>query len=64
MKGTITPQYHGSWTVDIIQDIGDERITRQVRLILTEHIQGTRMADIDPFELTLEVREAIMIKVI
>ncbi|KAF3031755.1 hypothetical protein E8E11_000561 [Didymella keratinophila] len=64
VEGSATPRYHGSWTMDIIQDEQDERITRQVRLIFTEQISGVRTADIDLFELTPDVKEAIMINVI
>ncbi|KAJ4336706.1 hypothetical protein N0V95_008544 [Ascochyta clinopodiicola] len=63
-EGSITPQYHGSWTIDITSDVQGEHINREVRLILVEYVPGVRMIDIDPDRLTSEVREYVMIRVI
>ncbi|KAF2623894.1 hypothetical protein BU25DRAFT_349111, partial [Macroventuria anomochaeta] len=64
VEGCITPEYNGSWTLNVTGDIQDEHITRQVRLVLVEYVPGVRMADFEPHSLTPEVRRDIMVKVI
>ncbi|KAF9697531.1 hypothetical protein EKO04_004122 [Ascochyta lentis] len=64
VEGSITPQYYGSWTIDIASNVQGEYITREVRMILVEHVPGVRMVDIDPDLLTPELREHVMIRVI
>ncbi|KZM18891.1 uncharacterized protein EKO05_0010396 [Ascochyta rabiei] len=63
-QGSIVPEYHGSWTMEIMSVVRDEHITRRVRMILMDYVPGIRMLDIKPEYLTAEERENVMIKVI
>lgn len=48
LGGTDVPKYYGSWTFQIPLDLPDGRKTRDVRLVLMEHIKGTVMTDLKP----------------
>ncbi|KAH7093689.1 hypothetical protein FB567DRAFT_178449 [Paraphoma chrysanthemicola] len=60
----IIPDYYGSWTIDVETLIGNNLMTREVRIILMEFVPGVRMLDLDPEELLKEERENIMRKMI
>jgi serine/threonine protein kinase len=62
--GGIAPDYFGSWTMDLTTHIGDELVTRVVRMILMEYVTGVRMLDLDPENLAREERENIMRRLI
>ncbi|KAL1857436.1 hypothetical protein Daus18300_010409 [Diaporthe australafricana] len=46
--GTDIPKYHGSWTFQLPIDLPDGQKTRDIRLILMEHIKGKPMTDLKP----------------
>lgn len=48
LGGTDIPKYHGSWTFQLPLDLPDGQKTRDVRLILMEHIKGRPMTDLKP----------------
>lgn len=48
LGGSDIPKYHGSWTLQMPLDLPDGRKTRDVRLVLMEHIKGTVMTDLKP----------------
>jgi serine/threonine protein kinase len=64
VQGTVMPTFYGSWTFDLTTCIDDEELTREVRMILIEHVPGIQMLDLDPSDLSQEERENIMRKVI
>jgi hypothetical protein len=63
-----TPTYHGSWTmeVDTLDPLSENQVPRkrQVRLILIELVNGTCMANIDPYDLPRKVRSNTVKKVL
>ena len=61
---SIMPIYHGSWTAEVLIEVEGQQRLREIRIILLEHIEGTPMRDINPFDLTREARENTMCKVI
>ncbi|KAJ4309208.1 hypothetical protein N0V94_009035 [Neodidymelliopsis sp. IMI 364377] len=63
LQGDTVPEYYGSWTIEVTNEYQDEHITREVRLILVQHIAGVPMLDISPEDLLPEARENIMVKV-
>jgi serine/threonine protein kinase len=62
--GSIMPAYHGSWTLNVPILDNDRGKSREVRLIIMEHVTGTSMLDLDPSSLACHERENIMIKLI
>jgi tRNA A-37 threonylcarbamoyl transferase component Bud32 len=58
------PKYFGPWTVDVPITMEGETKYREVRMILIEHVVGTRLQDMKPANLAREERENIMIKLI
>lgn len=48
LGGKDIPKYHGSWTLQMPLDLPDGQKTRDVRLVLMEHIKGTVMTDLKP----------------
>jgi serine/threonine protein kinase len=64
LQGTITPKYHGSWTLDMPVVIGEQQQPREVRMIIIEYVPGTSMQEIDPTTLIQQERENIMLKLI
>lgn len=62
--GTAAANYHGSWTFNIPTDTASGVVTRSIRLVLIEFIDGVCMRDLEPNQLTEEQRSNIMIKVI
>lgn len=48
LGGSDIPKYHGSWTFQMTLDLPDGRKTRDVRVVLMEHIKGTVMTDLKP----------------
>lgn len=48
LGGTDIPKYHGSWTFQLPLDLPSGQKTRDVRLVLMEHIKGTPMTDLKP----------------
>lgn len=63
-QGSIMPEYHGSWSTEVATNVNGQQHLREVRMILLEHIVGTRMMDINPDELKREEKENIMSKMI
>ena len=62
VSGDVMPTYYGSWTFEVVTVVGGQEYTRDVRMILVEHIVGTSMVDIDPYDLTDEQKENVMHK--
>lgn len=48
LGGTDVPKYYGSWTFQLPLDLPDGQKTRDIRLILMEHIKGRPMTDLEP----------------
>lgn len=48
LGGKDIPRYHGSWTFQLPFDLPDGHKTRDIRLILMEHIKGQPMTDLKP----------------
>ncbi|KAJ5730025.1 uncharacterized protein N7483_004533 [Penicillium malachiteum] len=70
-QGREIPRYYGSYTFDIPVDTSGTLNVRSVRLILTEYIRGTDMAEASPYfvkasspKYVLETRQQIMKKVV
>ncbi|KAF2763308.1 hypothetical protein EJ05DRAFT_33712 [Pseudovirgaria hyperparasitica] len=62
--GALVPTYYGSWTFEIPTQTPTGILQRSVRLILIEHIQGRRLLDMNPHDLTEKARTNVMRKVI
>jgi hypothetical protein len=60
-QGGVMPKCFGSWTVDVPITMNGETKYREVRMILIEHVVGTRPQDMRPANLAREERENIMI---
>ncbi|KAF3007607.1 hypothetical protein E8E13_007899 [Curvularia kusanoi] len=64
VQGDIMPRYHGSWTFEITATIEGQQRSRDVRMILMDHISGIPMLDIEPEDLSCKARKNILYKVI
>lgn len=62
LQGSVMPTFHGSWTFKVGTVVAGREYTREVRMILVEHIVGTSMLDIDTFDLTDEQKINIFYK--
>ncbi|KAI1672100.1 hypothetical protein L13192_02959 [Pyrenophora tritici-repentis] len=64
----LIPAFYGTWTIDIdtLKREGDQlcKYTRQVPVILIEHVQGVTMTDIDPKVFTESIRTSVLKKVV
>jgi serine/threonine protein kinase len=63
-QGTIMPKYYGSWTLSLPIPVDGYGESREVRLILLEHVPGISMHKVDPETLTRKERNNIMIKLL
>ncbi|KAL1792860.1 hypothetical protein ACET3X_009367 [Alternaria dauci] len=61
---SLVPEYYGSWTIAVPTTVGDQTFTRQVRLILIEHINGIVMSSVQPRSLSRQTCSAIMEKIL
>ncbi|KAL4782112.1 hypothetical protein BJX76DRAFT_369405 [Aspergillus varians] len=59
LQGQWIPKYYGSYSVSLPVD-PEHTVTRTVRMILIEHVQGSTMADTQPEEFSQSVRQGIM----
>jgi hypothetical protein len=60
----VTPDYFGSWTIEVNTAVGDKIYARNIRLILMEWVQGVVMSSIDALLLGRCERERIIGKVL
>jgi hypothetical protein len=64
-RGEVIPEYHGSWTCDVLTKTSSgPTVTRPVRLILVELINGICMQHLNPNQLIQDQRSNIMVKAI
>ena len=62
--GSVVPGYYGSWTCHVPTNTTSGFVSRPVRLIFMEFVQGVCMRDLDPKHLLEEQRSNIMVKAI
>jgi hypothetical protein len=62
VQGGVMPTYYGSWTFEVGTVVGGQEYTREVHMILVEHIVGIPMLHIDTYDLTDEQKENIVHK--
>jgi hypothetical protein len=60
----VTPEYHGSWTIEVATTIGSKTFTRSVRLLLMQYIQGTVMSSIQALLLPKQIRSNMLRQVL
>jgi serine/threonine protein kinase len=60
----VTPEYHGSWTIEVATTIGSKTYTRSVRLLLMQYIQGTVMSSIQALLLPKQTRSNMLRQVL
>lgn len=64
LGGTDIPKYHGSWTFQLPLDLPDRKKTRDIRLILMEHIKGRPMTDLKPESFSESTRMELITRMV
>ncbi|KAG6354573.1 hypothetical protein INS49_004591 [Diaporthe citri] len=64
LGGTDIPKYHGSWTFQMPLDLPAGQKTRNIRLILIEHIKGKPMMDLKPESFSESTRMELITRMV
>lgn len=62
VQGDIMPTYYGSWTFEVGTEVEGQEYTREIRMILVEHVVGISMADLAPYYMNDEEKKNILHK--
>jgi hypothetical protein len=60
----VTPEYYGSWSINVRTIVGNKTYSREVRLVLMEWVRGTVMSSIDAGRIGRYEREGLVEKVL
>lgn len=64
LGGTDVPKYYGSWTFQLPLNLPDGQKTRNIRLVLMEHIKGRPMTDLKPESFSESTRMELVTRMV